>query len=208
MNKERIVVAISGASGAIFGVRLVKALVDMSFDVRLILSEFAKVTLKHECDINASDLEKIATKSYDINDLSSDIASGSFKTKAMIVAPCSIKSLSAISSSFNNNLLTRAADVHLKEARPLLLMVRESPLHIGHMDLMKKAALMGATIIPPNISFWDKPTTIDDIINQQVGRILNFLNIESNLARTWHGLEETEALREKSLIKNKEDIIF
>ncbi len=188
MNK-RLIVAISGASGVIYGIRLLEVLAaDPEIETHLILSPAAKITIAQETDWKVSDVEALATAVYSDRDIGAAIASGSFRTTGMVVVPCSIKTLSAIAHSYAADLIARAADVTLKEGRPLLLVVREAPLHLGHLRLMVQAAEIGCVIFPPVPAFYARPRTVDEIINNTVGRILARLGIENSLYHRWQGL--------------------
>ncbi len=180
-----ILVGISGASGALLGIRLLQKLKELSIPRHLILSEGGVQTLKYECNMSASEAEKLADETYSYKDLAASPSSGSFLTSGMIIAPCSIRTLSGIAHSYNENLMIRAADVHLKERRKLILLVRESPLHSGHLALMKKASDWGAIIAPPVPAFWANPQSIEDIIHHQVNRCLDLLNIHNETATRW-----------------------
>ncbi len=185
----RIVIGISGSTGAIYGIRLLQVLRDVSgLEIHLVMSNPAKQTIALETDYTVEQVESLAHKVYRIGDIAAAIASGSFKTDGMAVIPCSIKTLSAIANSFGDNLLVRAADVTLKEHRRLVLLVRETPLHIGHLRLMTQATEMGAILFPPMPAFYHRPQTIDDIVNQTVGRVLDLLGIEhDDLFKRWSG---------------------
>ena len=184
MNK-RIVIGISGASGVIYGVRMLRLLQEKDFETHLIISESGKRNIEIETSYRVSEVESLATYNYDNKDLGAALASGSFLTEGMVVVPCTIKTLSGIANSYTDNLLVRAADVTLKEKRKLVLVVRETPLHKGHLRLMTTAADMGAHILPPVPSFYHQPKTIDDIINQTIGKIFDYLKIEHDLFRRW-----------------------
>jgi 4-hydroxy-3-polyprenylbenzoate decarboxylase len=186
---DRIIVAITGASGAIYGIRALGILRDLNIETHLILSSAAKVTIQHETQLRVSDVETLAGIVYDHLDLTAPIASGSFPVQGMIIAPCSIKTLSAIANSYTADLIARSADVCLKEGRPLVLMVRETPLHRGHLDLMVKAAEMGAVLFPPVPAFYSHPQTIDDLINASVGRALARLGIDNQAYPRWKDLD-------------------
>jgi len=186
MNKKRIIVGISGASGVIYGIRLLEVLSKTDYEVHLIISEVAEQIIKHEFGIeDILEIKKLASVVYDIKDMAAKISSGSFITEGMIIAPCSIKTLSGIANSFNVNLLIRAADVCLKERRKLVLIVRETPLNLSHLELMIKVTKNGGVILPPVPSFYHKPKTIDDIVNQTIGKALDQFRIEHNLFRRW-----------------------
>lgn len=185
----RIVVGISGASGAIYGIRTLQVLQHLGVESHLVLSETAAQTIAHETAFRVEQVTAMVTKVYPVGELGAAIASGSFKTDGMIVAPCSIKTLSAVANSFNDNLLTRAADVTLKERRKLVLMVRETPLHLGHLRHMVAVTEMGAVVLPPVPAFYHNPQTLDDIIDQSVGRALDQFGLEAALFPRWTGLK-------------------
>ena len=184
-----IVVGISGASGAIYGQRLLEALAEMGLTTHLVVTPPASVTIRQELDMEPAVIRALATHAYDPANLAAPIASGSFVTSTvgMIVAPCSIKTLSAIAHSYTANLLTRAADVTLKEGRPLILVVRETPLHLGHLRLMVQAAENGAVIFPPVPAFYHRPQTIGEMVDHTVGRILARIGVSNRLYRPWQG---------------------
>ena len=186
---QPLVVAVTGATGVIYGVELLKVLKELGEETHLILSESAGRNLKIETEYELDDVRALADVVYSNKDIGAAVASGSFLTRGMVVAPCTIKSLSAIANSYNDNRVARAADVTLKEKRRLVLMVRETPLHKGHLDLMSRAADLGATILPPMPSFYHGPQTIQDIINQSIGKVLDQFSIEHNLFRRWKGDE-------------------
>lgn len=186
---NRLIIGISGASGVIYGIRLLEALAqDTSIETHLVLSPAAKATISQETPWKVSDVEALATVVHKPGDIGASIASGSFDTLGMIVAPCSIKTLSSIANSYDADLITRAADVQLKEGRPVLLMVRETPLHIGHLRLMTQAAEIGAIIMPPVPAFYGQPKTVDDLINGTVGRALARIGIKNELYFRWLGM--------------------
>ncbi|NQV58543.1 MAG: UbiX family flavin prenyltransferase [Alphaproteobacteria bacterium] len=180
-----LVVAITGASGVIYGIEILRALGKLEIPTHLIVSEAAARTLLLETDVPLAEVRALADVVHANKDIAASIASGSFLTRGMIVAPCSIKTLSAIANSYDADLITRAADVMLKERRPLVLMVRETPLHKGHLDLMARAADYGAIILPPMPAFYHKPTTIQDIVDQGVGRALDQLGVTHALFPRW-----------------------
>ncbi|MCZ7539676.1 MAG: UbiX family flavin prenyltransferase [Anaerolineae bacterium] len=187
---RRLIVGISGASGVILGIRLLEVLrQDDAIETHLVLTEAARITIAQETDWPISEVEALADVVHKPHNIGASIASGSFLTMGMVVVPCSIKSLSNIALSSAGDLLARAADVQLKEGRPLVLVVRETPLHLGHLRLMAQAAEIGATILPPVPAFYSRPQTVDDIINGTVGRILLRLGIENALYFTWLGLK-------------------
>ena len=184
----RLIVAITGASGAIYGIRLLEALREVpDVETHLVLSNGGKLNIALETDRDPRDVEALAHEVHSDQNLAATIASGSFTTGGMIVAPCSMKTLSGIVSSYADNLVVRAADVVLKEQRKLVLMPRETPLHVGHCRLLLQAAEMGAVIVPPMPAFYNDPHTLDDIINHSVGRVLDLFGIESGLVKRWQG---------------------
>jgi flavin prenyltransferase len=185
----RVVIGISGASGAIYGVRLVEVLAaTKGVETHLVMSKGAEATIAYETDRSPRDVAEMANVHYDERDLSSAIASGTFLTTAMVVSPCSIRSLSAIANSANDNLLVRAADVHLKERRPLVLVVRETPLHLGHLRLMTDVAAAGAVVLPPVPGFYVRPKSVMDIVNHTVGKVLDQIGIvDHQLYARWEG---------------------
>jgi len=186
---KRLVVGISGASGVILGIRTLEILRDREdIETHLVISPSAKVTIAQETNWKTSDVIALADVYHQYHDIGASIASGSFPAIGMIVIPCSIKTLSAIANSFASDLLTRAADVTLKEGRKLLLVVRETPLHRGHLRLMDQAAEAGAVIFPPLPAFYPKPQTIDDIIDNLVGRVLARIGIENEQYLKWKGM--------------------
>ena len=188
---KKIIVGITGATGCIYGIRVLEALkVHNEVEIHLILSDYAKRIIETESDYTPANVIKMADFVYPFEDLGSRLASGSYITDGMIIAPCSIKSMSMVANSINDNLLVRAADVILKEKRKLVLMVRETPLHIGHLKLMLSLAEMGAVILPPLPAFYHKPKTIDDIVNQSVGKALDQFSIKHDLFDRWKGLNE------------------
>lgn len=182
---KRIVVGISGASGVIYGIRILTLLKDSEYETHLIISEAGKTNIAIETGYTPEAVAAMASCTYANADVAAAVASGSFLTEGMIVAPCTIKSLSGIANSFTDNLLLRAADVTLKETRKLVLVVRETPLHKGHLRLMTMAADMGAHILPPIPSFYHHPKTIEDIIDQTIGKIFDYFGIEHSLFKRW-----------------------
>ncbi len=181
----RVVVGISGASGVIYGVRLLEVLREYAIETHLVITSPGAQTLRLELNRAPDEVAALATYAYLPDELSAPIASGSFATSAMLVAPCSIRTLSAIAHSHADTLLARAADVTLKEGRPLLLLVRETPLHAGHLRLMLHAAELGAIIFPPVPAFYQRPHTLDELVDQTVGRILARLGFPNTLYRPW-----------------------
>jgi 4-hydroxy-3-polyprenylbenzoate decarboxylase len=197
MKNLPLVVAMTGATGVIYGVELLRVLKDLGQETHLILSEAAGLNLAIETEHSIEEVKALASVVYPNKDVGAAVASGSFRTRGMIVAPCTVKTLSAIANSFTYNLVVRAADVTLKERRPLVLLVRETPLHKGHLDLMSRAADCGATILPPMPAFYHRPATIMDLIHQTIGKALDQVGIEHDLFRRWsgHSREARESLR-------------
>lgn len=188
---RRLVVGMSGASGQIYGIRLLEVLKQVQdVETHLVMSLAARMTIVQETDYDPRDVEALAHIVYRPTDVGAAVASGSFETAGMIVAPCSIKSLSAIAHSFDVDLISRAADVQLKEGRPVLLMVREAPLHLGHLELMVQAARIGCIIFPPAPAFYGRPRTVDDIVDGTVGRMLARIGFENELYTRWAGMRD------------------
>lgn len=184
----RLIVAITGASGAIYGIRLLEALREVPhLETHLVISNGGKLNISLETDWSLKSVEALAHEVHSDQNLAATIASGSFKTGGMIVAPCSMKTLSGIVSSYADTLVVRAADVILKEHRKLVLMPRETPLHVGHCRLLLQAAEMGAVLAPPMPGFYNAPETIDDLLNHNIGRVLDLFDIESGLVKRWKG---------------------
>lgn len=187
-TQKRLIVGLSGASGQIYGIRLLQVLKEMpGLETHLVITPAARLTIAEETDWTARRVEALADHVYRAGDVGASLASGSFAAAGMIVAPCSIKSLSAIANSYADNLLTRAADVQLKEGRPVLLMVRETPLHLGHLELLARAARIGCIIFPPVPAFYAHPRTLADIVDATVGRALARIGIENALFTRWGG---------------------
>ena len=184
----QLVVGITGASGAIYGVRILEVLRSMSVETHLVITDPARITIRVETDRTPEEVLALASHAYAVEDFAAPIASGSCSTAGMVVAPCSIKTLSAIAQSHADNLLVRAADVTLKEGRPLLLVVRETPLHVGHLRLMVRAAENGAIIFPPVPAFYAHPQTLEEMVDHTVGRILARLGFPNTLYRPWQEL--------------------
>jgi 4-hydroxy-3-polyprenylbenzoate decarboxylase len=185
MSVQRLIVGITGASGAIYGLKALKALREVKVETHLVISRSAQITVAHELEMNVSELAKLADVIYRIDDIGAAISSGSFPTMGMIVAPCSVRTLAEIASGVTSSLLTRAADVILKERRKLVLMVRETPLHLGHLRAMTAVTEMGAIVMPPVPAFYAKPKTLEDMVDHSVGRALDLLGIENHLVRRW-----------------------
>lgn len=189
----KIVVGITGASGAIYGIRLLEKLrLQSGIEVHLILSRSGEKTLYLETGKKAAEIKALAQYNYPLEDISARLASGSFSTNGMVIAPCSIHTMSAIATGISSNLLIRAADVTLKERRPLILMVRESPLHLGHLRTMAALAEMGAILAPPVPAFYHRPATILDLVDHSVDRVLDLLGLPSQSARRWEGVVAQE----------------
>ena len=187
---KRLIIGISGASGAIYGVRLLQVLRDVAeVETHLVMSPAARQTLSLETAFALRDVQALADVVHDVRDIAASISSGSFKTAGMVILPCSIKTLSGIVHSYTDSLLTRAADVVLKERRPLVLCVRETPLHLGHLRLMTQAAELGAVIMPPVPAFYHNPQSLDDVINQTVNRVIDQFDIDlpADLFTRWQG---------------------
>jgi 4-hydroxy-3-polyprenylbenzoate decarboxylase len=185
---KRIIVGISGASGVIYGVRMLEALKDTgAIETHLIITQGARVTLRLESSIDPAQIERLADHTHSPENLAAPLSSGSFRTEGMIIIPCSMKSLSMIAYSLNDNLLIRAADVTLKERRKLVLVPRETPLHLGHLKAMMAVTEMGGVILPPVPSFYHRPGTIEDIIDQTVGKVLDQFNVPHQLFNRWAG---------------------
>lgn len=183
-----LVVGITGATGAIYGVELLKALHHLGYPAHLIVSEMGLRTARIELDMDAGALRALATVTYSNKDLAAAVASGSFLTAGMVIAPCSVKTLSGVANGFSDNLMIRTADVTLKERRPLILMFRETPLHLGHLRLMTRAAEIGAVILPPMPAFYHRPKTLADVVRQGVGRVLDQVGIAHELSPRWSGM--------------------
>jgi 4-hydroxy-3-polyprenylbenzoate decarboxylase len=182
---KRIVVGISGASGVTYGVRLLSVLKETDYETHLIISEAGKLNIEIETEFKAKEVADMADFVYDHKNVAAGPSSGSFLTEGMIVVPCTIKTLSGIANSYTENLLVRAADVSLKEKRKLVLVVRETPLHQGHLALMSRAADMGALILPPVPSFYHRPKSIQDIVDQTIGKIFDYMGICHDLFQRW-----------------------
>jgi len=184
-NKTRLIVGVTGASGAIYALRTLKFLQGAGVETHLTITRAGEMTLKYECDSGAADLRALADHHYAIGDIGAPIASGSFQVDGMLITPCSVKTMSEIATGVTSNLLTRAADVVLKERRRLVLMVRETPFHLGHLRTMTALAEMGAIIAPPLPAFYAEPASLDDLVNQSVLRTLDLFNLDIEGARRW-----------------------
>lgn len=188
-DTPHIIVGITGASGAIYGIRFLEALRETPVHTHLILSKSSHLTISCETDYSLDDVRNLADEYHAPQDIAATISSGSFKTLGMVIAPCSMRSMGEVASCTTSTLLTRAADVVLKERRKLVLMVRETPLHAGHLEQMHKLALMGAIIAPPVPAFYATPSTLDDMINHSVGRVLDLFDIHHRLVSRWNGVK-------------------
>ena len=184
----RLVVGITGASGSIYGIRLLEVLrTTTDIELHLVVSVAGKRTLVEETDYSLAEVEALAHHRYDVRDIGATLASGSFRTGGMVVAPCSIKTAAAIAACYADTLIARAADVTLKEGRPLILLVRETPLHLGHLRVLTSLAEMGAVVLPPMPAFYNRPKGLDDIINHTVARVLDRLQLPQTLVGEWQG---------------------
>ena len=184
---KRIIVGIIGASGIVYGVRALQLLRDCSVETHLVISKSAKLTLHYELDMSVAELESLASEVHAIKNVGASIASGSFPTAGMLIAPCSVRTMSEIATGVTSTLLTRAADVVLKERRRLVLMVRETPLHTGHLRTMTQLSEMGAVIAPPVPAFYARPQSLDDVVTQSVGRALDLFGLELEQVHRWQG---------------------
>lgn len=186
-EKPRIVVGISGASGVVYGLRLLETLRRLEVETHLVMSRSAEVTFACETDIKPAQVRALADVSYRADDIAAALSSGSFRTLGMVVAPCSIRTMSEIASGVTSSLLTRAADVTLKERRRLVLMVRETPLHTGHLRTMLALSEMGAVIAPPVPAFYARPHSLEDVVDHAVGRVLDLFGLEAPGLNRWQG---------------------
>jgi len=184
-QKQRIIVGISGASGVIYGVRLLQILQSLPVETHLVMSKSAEVTLAYETDMKVAQIKALADHCHNIGDMAAALSSGSFKTLGMIVAPCSVRSVAEMASGVTTSLLTRAADVILKERRRLVLMVRETPLHLGHLRNMATLTEMGAIIAPPVPAFYNRPKTLEDVIDHNLGRVLDLFDLDTGKVKRW-----------------------
>jgi 4-hydroxy-3-polyprenylbenzoate decarboxylase len=185
---RRLIVGITGASGAIYGVRLLQLLRPTKIETHLVMSRSAKITMTQEMDLGVTDVSALADVVHQVDNVGASISSGSFKTMGMVIAPCSMRSLAEIASGVTSSLLTRAADVVLKERRRLVLVVREAPLHLGHLRSMTAATEMGAIVYPPVPAFYARPQSIEQMVDHTLGRVLDLFDIESNAVNRWGGL--------------------
>ncbi|MCC8398125.1 MAG: UbiX family flavin prenyltransferase [Rickettsia endosymbiont of Labidopullus appendiculatus] len=188
-NKKKLLVAISGASGAIYGIRLLEILRQLSIESHLIISKSAHLTILHETDYSIQQVQELADYCYNLSDIGCRIACGSFRTFGMIIAPCSMRTLASVAGSIENNLISRAAGVILKEQRKLVLMIRETPLHRGHLENMLKVTSYGGIIAPPVPAFYNLPKSLDEIINHSISRVLDIFDIDTGLIKRWDGFK-------------------
>jgi len=187
-NPRRLIIGISGASGIVYGVRILQVLQHSDIETHLVMSDSARMTLATELDMSVKEVEALASEVHSAKNIGATISSGSFKTMGMVVAPCSIKSLSEIAYGMTSGLLPRAADVVLKERRRLVLLIRETPLHSGHLRTMLQASENGAILMPPVPALYARPQSIDDMVNHTVGRCLDLFDIETDLVKRWSGM--------------------
>jgi 4-hydroxy-3-polyprenylbenzoate decarboxylase len=197
---RRLIIGISGASGVLYGVRLLELLRNAGVQTHLVMSKTAEITFAYETLLKIADVKALAHTTHAIDDMAAAISSGSFRTMGMIIAPCSVRSMSEISSGVTTTLLTRAADVTLKERRKLVLMVRETPLHTGHLRSMTALSEMGAIIAPPVPAFYAKPETLEDMVDHTVGRVLDLFDIDVGVAHRWG---EQEDSRRRPVVKRQ-----
>jgi len=189
----RLIVGITGASGAIYGVRLLRLLQASDIETHLVMSRSAKITLTQEMDISAAEVATLANVVHQVDNIGASIASGSFKTMGMVIAPCSMRSLAEISSGVTSSLVTRAADVVLKERRRLVLIVREAPLHLGHLRTMTAATEIGAIVYPPVPAFYARPASLEQMVDHTLGRVLDLFDIENSAVSRWGGLNSIKS---------------
>lgn len=183
----RLIVGISGASGVIYGVRLLEILRGLGFETHLVMTPAAEITLAHETSMKVAQVHALASRVHAARDIAAPISSGSFRTMGMVVAPCSVRSMSEIATGVTSGLLTRAADVVLKERQKLVLMLRETPLHTGHLRTMTQLSEMGAIIAPPVPAFYNRPQSLDQVVDHSLGRVLDLFGIETDLVGRWKG---------------------
>jgi 4-hydroxy-3-polyprenylbenzoate decarboxylase len=184
-EKKRIIVGISGASGVVYGVRMLQLLREAGVETHLVMSKSAEMTMAYETDYKAEDIRAMADQFHSVRNVGASISSGSFPSLGMVIAPCSIRTMSEIATGVTSSLLTRAADVVLKERRKLVLMVRETPLHTGHLRTMTALSEMGAIIAPPMPAFYTKPESVSDIVDHSVGRVLDLFDIDTGVVKRW-----------------------
>jgi flavin prenyltransferase len=187
--RRRLIIGVTGASGAIYGVRLLQVCRELGLEAHLCMSRAAELTLAYELELKSAEVRKLAHKAYAPGDVGAAIASGSFRTRGMIVAPCSIRTMAEIATGTTSSALTRAADVTLKERRPLVLMLRETPLHAGHLENLLRLARLGAIIAPPVPAFYIRPKSVDDLVDHAVGRVLDLFDLDTDLPHRWREIE-------------------
>lgn len=182
---RRLVVGISGASGVIYGIRLLEVLRDLGIETHLVISRAAEITLAHETDLKPAMVRALATHCHGADNIAAGIASGSFRTMGMVIAPCSVRTMSEIATGVTSGLMSRAADVTLKERRRLVLMLRETPLHLGHLQTMTRLTEMGAIIAPPVPAFYPRPESIAELVDQGIGRVLDLFGLDAGIQHRW-----------------------
>ncbi|MEH6548330.1 MAG: UbiX family flavin prenyltransferase [Sneathiella sp.] len=187
-ENKKLIIGISGASGAQYGIRFLEACQALDLETHLVISKAGEITITQETKYSVADVKALATETHNSMNIGASIASGSFKTNGMVVLPCSIRSMSEVATGVTSSLLTRAADVTLKERRKLIIAIRETPFHTGHLRTMTQLSEMGAIIAPPVPAFYTRPKSVNDIVDQFVGHVLNLLGIENSLSKTWTGL--------------------
>jgi 4-hydroxy-3-polyprenylbenzoate decarboxylase len=188
MRKKKLIVGISGASGAVYGISMLKILKKLDIESHLVVTKAGKLSIEYETEYKLDDVIEMADHYYNNNDISARIASGSFLNDGMVIAPCTVKTISEIATGCTQSLISRAADVALKDRRKLILLFRETPLHLGHINSMKTVTEMGAIVMPAVTTFYNKPKSIDDMVTHTIARILDVLNIENNMIDRWEGL--------------------
>lgn len=186
MTDKRIIIGITGASGACYGIRLLEMLNAEGYETHLVMSPSAEITIKLETGMSPADVKKLASRAHDVTNIAASISSGSFRAQGMVIAPCSIKTCSEIATGVTSNLMSRAADVTLKQRRRLVLMVRETPLHTGHLETMAKVSSYGAVVFPPVPAFYTKPESLDELVTQTSARVLDLFGIERAELKRWH----------------------
>jgi len=196
-SKPRIIVGITGASGAVYGIRLLELLKSSGVETHLIMSRAAQITLAYETDFKVADVERLASVVHPYNDIAASCSSGSFKTMGMIIAPCSIKTMSEIATGITSNLISRSADVVLKERRRLVLLLRETPLHIGHIRSMASVTEAGAIVYPPVPAFYAMPKTLSEMVDHTLGRVLDLFDIDVGTVRRWTGEKTRPSAKKK-----------
>jgi 4-hydroxy-3-polyprenylbenzoate decarboxylase len=185
LQPRRLIVGISGASGILYGIRALQILKQCGFETHLVMTRSAQITLAHETSVKVAEINELAAVVHRIDDIGASISSGSFRTMGMLVAPCSVRTMSEIATGVTSSLLTRAADVVLKERRRLVLMVRETPLHLGHLRTMASLTEMGAVIMPPVPALYARPNSIEDMVTHSIGRALDLFDIDTGLVKRW-----------------------